>query len=271
MPKNHIEECLICSSSDFLEIKTFVKISYKKCLNCNFHYQNKPIKIDYVSKNSLKFKDKFGEKRNFLKKNEIEKRVKNWFGGISDYINNLQNNKKLKILDFGSGPGYLLSSIHNHQKYSYELNLNSQKYLKKNIKDVIILKSPFKKKYQRYFDIIILYHVIEHVDKPIELIRKLKNLLKKGGVIIIGTPNVDSLGYLIFRGNFRLFDREHLFMFGEKSIRILLKRLNLKIIKTEFPFFKTDYFNLKNLFLMLLVWKISPPFYKNVMTHYCRK
>ena len=60
-------------------------------------------------------------------------------------------------------------------------------------------------------------------------------------------------------------------MFGEKSIRILLKRLNLKIIKTEFPFFKTDYFNLKNLSLMLLVWKISPPFYKNVMTHYCRK
>ena len=26
MPKNHIEKCLICSSSDFLEIKTFIKI-----------------------------------------------------------------------------------------------------------------------------------------------------------------------------------------------------------------------------------------------------
>ena len=60
-------------------------------------------------------------------------------------------------------------------------------------------------------------------------------------------------------------------MFGEKSLSIILEKFNFKIFKKEYPFFKTTYFNLKNLFLMLLVWKLSPPFYKNVMTYYCTK
>ena len=38
----------------------------------------------------------------------------------------------------------------------------------------------------------------------------LYELLKKGGVLIIGTPNISSIAAKIFKGNFRLFGPSHI-------------------------------------------------------------
>ena len=42
----------------------------------------------------------------------------------------------------------------------------------------------------------------------------------------------------------------------------------LKVVKEEYPFFKTDYFNIKNIFKLINTKKISPPFYGNIITLY---
>jgi len=44
-----------------------------------------------------------------------------------------------------------------------------------------------------------------------------------------------------------------------------------KILKKEYPFFKTDYFNIKNIFKIFDTRKISPAFYGNIMTLYGEK
>ena len=43
------------------------------------------------------------------------------------------------------------------------------------------------------YDTIIMEHILEHVDKPKEIINKAKNWLKKEGVIIAGVPNAKSI------------------------------------------------------------------------------
>ena len=102
--------------------------------------------------------------------------------------------------------------------------------------------------------------MIEHIEKPAHILIKLKKNLKKKWNFNSRNTKYRLYCYKLFRGNFRLFDKEHLYMFGEKSLSIILEKFNFKIFKKEYPFFKTTYFNLKNLFLMLLVWKLSPPF-----------
>ena len=52
--------------------------------------------------------------------------------------------------------------------------------------------------------------------------------------------------------------------------KILLSK-DFIIEKEEFPFFKTDYFNLGNILKLFMFNKISPPFYGNIMTFYVRK
>ena len=87
-------------------------------------------------------------------------------GDIISFINNLKR-KNIKILDYGSGPGHLLNFINSKYKYCFELNEIHKINIKKNYKSVKILNNPFDKKYLNYFDVIVFYHVIEHIEKPL--------------------------------------------------------------------------------------------------------
>ena len=95
-------------------------------------------------------------------------------------------------------------------------------------------------------------------------------LLKPGGVLIIGAPNMGSLVARLFKGNFRLFNPDHVSMFNSKNMEWLLKQHNLKIFRKEYPFLKTEYFTLKNLLRMFQIKRISPPFYGAIMTMYAK-
>ena len=69
-----------------------------------------------------------------------------------------------------------------------------------------------------YFDVILFYHVIEHLENPQNELKILYELLKRGGILIVGTPNVSSLAAKIFQGNFRLFGPGHLCLFTPKNL-----------------------------------------------------
>lgn len=48
-------------------------------------------------------------------------------------------------------------------------------------------------KSQRKYDNIILGHVLEHVENPVEILRSVKNILSEKGRILVAVPNCDSL------------------------------------------------------------------------------
>jgi 2-polyprenyl-3-methyl-5-hydroxy-6-metoxy-1,4-benzoquinol methylase len=118
------------------------------------------------------------------------------------------------------------------------------------------------------YDVVVCYHVIEHIKFPGLFMENICKLLKPGGVLIIGTPNMNSFAARLFKGNFRLFDEAHVSLFNSHNLEWLLKQNNLTIFRKEYPFFKTEYFTLKNLFRLFQTNKPSPPFYGNIMTMY---
>lgn len=48
------------------------------------------------------------------------------------------------------------------------------------------------------FDVITMWHSLEHVHRPLELLREAFRLLVPGGKLIIATPNIASLPYRVF-------------------------------------------------------------------------
>ena len=72
------------------------------------------------------------------------------------------------------------------------------------------------------FDVIASFHVIEHVDSPRSFIRAASERLKPGGLMVIETPNIDSLPYRILKARWRQFIPEHYFFFDRKTIGRLL-------------------------------------------------
>lgn len=79
------------------------------------------------------------------------------------------------------------------------------------------------------FDAILLCHVIEHLPQPEETLRECFRLLKPGGILILLTPNTQSLGHQKFgRDWLHLDPPRHLYLFNQENLSSLLK-------KTGFP------------------------------------
>lgn len=80
------------------------------------------------------------------------------------------------------------------------------------------------------FDLILLFDVVEHAEKPLDLIEQCRSLLKQGGQILIQTPCLpDQMDFGRIRDGVHPFMRmllpaEHLFLFSEQSLYQLLRR-----------------------------------------------
>ncbi len=185
------------------------------------------------------------------------------------YVNNLPCGR---ILDIGCGTGDFLSAVNkNWDKYGLEISKYAANKAKEcsNIFVGDLEEAPYK---DEYFDVIVMYHVIEHLKKPEEGIIKVRTMLKQNGILIIGTPDFDGAMAERFAENYRLLcDETHVSLFSRISLRYFLEDFGFEIEKESFPFFKTRHFTEENLMRLFDVGKVSPPFWGSFMTFYCRK
>ena len=66
-------------------------------------------------------------------------------------------------------------------------------------------------------------HLIEHVPDPVGLLKECRRVLKPGGRFILGTPNSESFGRLLFKADWRgLEPPRHLYLFCPSSIGMIL-------------------------------------------------
>jgi SAM-dependent methyltransferase len=79
------------------------------------------------------------------------------------------------------------------------------------------------------FDVVASFHVIEHVDSPRSFIRAAADRLKPGGLLVIETPNIDSLPFKLMRSRWRQFIPEHYFFFDPKTMSRLLRDHGLDV------------------------------------------
>lgn len=156
---------------------------------------------------------------------------------------NRLNNKK--ILDFGCGSNFY--EIRKRYKSCSKVVLIDrlgEDFINENVKffnyddNFDILK---EKLVDEKFDIIILAAVIEHLDKPCEIINLLKNYLDSNGYFLLTAPSRYSkwiLEFMAYKLNIINADlvREHKRYYDKKEYQKLSKLTNLKL--QEFHFFE---------------------------------
>jgi 2-polyprenyl-3-methyl-5-hydroxy-6-metoxy-1,4-benzoquinol methylase len=249
--------------------KSYNQVNYVICKECGCHYQNPVIKTDYSKSYWQVSSDPDGVKRNFQE--ERVDKIKNFYGNSINLIN---KNKNIKVLDVGCGMGFFLSSLNSTiEKYGIEESQYAVDFIKNNFKDIIIKKGNINDVYnlKLNFDVIMFYHVIEHLESPSKSIEILKNKLNNKGLLILGTPNIGSFFSKFFGGNYRNYNPQHLCLYNLGALRLLMEKNNFYIEKIEKPFFGTKYNNFNNFFRLFNPKKISPPFYNSIVTLYLRK
>jgi len=82
------------------------------------------------------------------------------------------------------------------------------------------------------FDVVASFHVIEHLDSPRSFVRAAADRLNPGGLLVIETPNIDSLPFKLLKSRWRQFIPEHYFFFSPASISRLLSEQGLTVEST---------------------------------------
>jgi len=159
-----------------------------------------------------------------------------------------------KVLYIGFGRGDLLNYIQDKTNFAYGIDVSkgnieiAKKLLNKNVKlsiQDVNNKTNFP---DNYFDIIVLTDVIEHLVDRYSIIKELKRILKKDGLIFIGTPNIANIRNrvsLLFgnypytsgyespsKNNVLIYDGGHIQWFTFKTIKELAELFDFKIVKT---------------------------------------
>jgi SAM-dependent methyltransferase len=142
--------------------------------------------------------------------------------------------QKGKILDIGCGTGEFLKTC---KENGWEItgvepidivNMEAKKKL-----EIIVFKQLSEIEQDNTFDIITLWHVLEHIYDIHGTLESVKRLLKKGGKILIAIPNIDSYDSKLFKEFWAAFDvPRHLFHFNQDSFSRLTKEHGLKIVET---------------------------------------
>jgi SAM-dependent methyltransferase len=148
----------------------------------------------------------------------------------------LDKKETLKILECGCGMGYLTYSLFKEgfNVTGLDISQNAINEAIKNFGNVYICADIFEyaKIHKEEYDRIILTQVIEHVEEPIEWLKTLLIMLKKGGKIILTTENKT-----IYPKN-TIWQSDlppvHLWWFSEKSFEYIANKIDAYVYFTDF-------------------------------------
>jgi len=179
---------------------------------------------DYISHTDGK-RSVFEKAYHFVKNIALQKKT--------DLIGKLQPQKG-KLLDIGAGTAdFLIAArnagwkVHGTEPNEKARNIATSKQ--------IVLAEDTADFANHSFDVITMWHVLEHVPNPESQIRELKRLLKADGTLIIAVPNFNSFDAKHYGKFWAAYDvPRHLWHFSKTSIAKLFDSENM-VVKQVLP------------------------------------
>jgi 2-polyprenyl-3-methyl-5-hydroxy-6-metoxy-1,4-benzoquinol methylase len=142
-------------------------------------------------------------------------------------INKLQ--EKSDLLDFGCGTGEFMQHMKKNGWRVTGLEPNEAARTKAQANSLTTIYAS-EKEIDKSFDVITLWHVLEHLIEPDKTIALLKNKLNPGGVLIIAVPNHWSFDGQHYGQHWAGYDvPRHLWHFNQKSMVLLLQHHGLHV------------------------------------------
>jgi 2-polyprenyl-3-methyl-5-hydroxy-6-metoxy-1,4-benzoquinol methylase len=158
-----------------------------------------------------------------VKKYTLHKKIK--------LINQFSKNGK-SILDIGCGTGEFLAMAKSENWATFGVEPNLQAREKTNLKKINVVASLEDLEHQK-FNVISLWHVLEHLPDLQNQIKKISALLKEEGTLIIAVPNFKSNDAKHYKEHWAAYDTpRHLWHFSQNTISRLFKEHNYRVIQT---------------------------------------
>ena len=138
-----------------------------------------------------------------------------------------------KLLDYGCGTGHFLSyaSQHGWNIRGVEPDDTARSQITENLSPYVASSLPELTDHD--FDVITLFHVLEHVHSLEETLSDLIARLNRNGVLFLALPNYKSADAARYGTHWAGYDvPRHLYHLNQKSIFHLSKKYGLNIVST---------------------------------------
>lgn len=248
MKTTHVHEgesvkCNLCGSDDattLYKVRNYgVEFTVARCKNCGLAYINPRMSAEVIEK---MYSSQETIKLGFavsacgpLAKNPL------WHNARFDKMEkhyrecnpSYKKGQKLKFLDMGCGIGQTLEFAKKRGWEPYGIDISDWAVEKgRSLGREILLtnleNAPFE---DEFFEIILMSEVIEHVNDPMHELKMARQKLKKGGIIVIDTINIESF-FMRFLGEKSSFiEAGHLTYFSYRTLREILEKAGFRILK----------------------------------------
>ncbi len=261
-----VKSCPVCTGSaseKFLTLKDHSisgeTFNISRCKTCGFKYTN-PIPSEdtigkyYQSKNYISHSDTnkglINKLYHLVRKQSLKSKLK---------LVNQSGAEKGTILDIGCGTGYFLQACKETgwKTEGMEPDPSARTLAEKNTSQSIY-SDLFSIKEEKKYDVITLWHVLEHVHKLNESIQHIHKLLKDNGRLIVAVPNCNSYDSITYNEFWAAYDvPRHLYHFTPPDMDKLLMRHSflktdtqpmifdsfyVSMLSDKYKFGKTNYF-----------------------------
>ncbi len=141
--------------------------------------------------------------------------------------------KRGKLLDIGCATGSFLkvASENGFICKGIELSDSSAKIGRERF-GIDILSGNFLSIHipNHCFDIVTMFHTLDHLDDPFQALHKVKAILKPGGILAVSVVNFNSLPRLVLGKKWQAIDPDyHLYYFTTKTMKKITENASLKL------------------------------------------
>ncbi len=241
--KEIIEKCPVCEDENLLEhyqLKDYFlsqeKFTIQKCSACGFKLTNpRPTKESIVS---------YYKSEDYISHSNKSKGLFASLYKLARYINLsskysiISKNINIgKALDIGSGTGHFLNYLKNKQweVQGIEPDKDASNFARENFNLQIDAESKISEFKDDSFDLITMWHVLEHVHDLNRRLTELEHIIKPEGMIILALPNPESYDANYYVKYWAAYDvPRHLYHFTKKDVLSLAKKHNF-IVEKIYP------------------------------------
>lgn len=189
---------------------------------------------DYISHTDSKI-TWFEKLYHFIRRRAIKQKVR-----LIEYC----NGEKGRVLDIGCGTGDFLAEAHLAQWKTFGIEPNEKAAILSKSKGLCLAKSTADFE-DHFFDVVTMWHVLEHIPNLEEQLSELKRIIKPTGTIIVAVPNFKSFDAKYYGKFWAAYDvPRHLWHFSKTAIQKLFAANHLKVAKVQPMYLDSFYVSL---------------------------
>lgn len=135
-----------------------------------------------------------------------------------------------RILEVGCGAGHFLSAAQavGFEAWGTEISSSGLERLRRAGFQAYAGDLPGLRLPEGHFDAVALFEVLEHLASPEAYLGESRRVLRKGGLLVLTTPNFDSLSRRLLADRWRIVDPEHLVLFTSRGLHRALERAGFR-------------------------------------------